>query len=128
MSRTVNQRLRRIDQKIADRIVRKKLGDLQMRLYYTPTGQATFEVSVFEAKDLGLSNKSPVNGLDIQARRTQFGVNRDFWDQYTNVTGKYTLTFADGDAPIPLELEQQRHQEGDTFCTLTFRIAERFAV
>lgn len=121
MGKTVNQKLRKVGDKIAK--VNRKLGFLSSRLYFLPAGQTTpAEVPLWVCQDQGLTPAPWDTGEQPISHRYSCQVNRNWWEANKAIRGRYRLDRGDG-VQHDLILENQTVNETDTYATLDFKIS-----
>jgi len=133
MAKTVNQRLRNVDQLIADRVSRRRLGDLSGRVFWRRKGinpdtlnlYEWAEVPIFGFLDNGYTQEAG-SGTDFvpeqQERTLDVRVNRDWWDTHgtSAIDYQYELSFADGGDRVPCSFRNASVRDPDTFAAVTF--------
>ncbi len=123
MRKTINRKLRRIDDRLAK--IDRRLGFLQGRVFYREVGNSLYtEMPTLTFTDKGLSNTSEVLsvlfGINIPTRGLSVTVNRDWWDANESKDLEYVVTFFDSDPNINAMLTNRRCLDIDTFATLEF--------
>jgi len=121
--KTLNQKLRRIDDRLAK--IDRRLGFLQGRVFYREVGNSLYvEMPTLTFTDKGLSTTSEVLsvlfGINTPTRGLTVTVNRDWWDTNESKDLEYVVTFFEGESSINAMLTNRKCLDVDTFATLEF--------
>ena len=120
---TVLQRLQSVDERLATKVSRNKIGSLVGRLYFTPDGEDQAEVSIFRFIDQGITSEPWAVGTEQVGHRYAIRVNRAWWDENGETQGKYHVQLSDElTEQIPVIVENQVIDDNQTYVAMTFRV------
>ena len=131
MGKTVNQRLRRVGDRLAK--IDRRLGYLVGRFYWRQSGvdvnniqYVWAELPTWEVKDNGFSgDDADGQSFGSESKEKQFTVkiNKDWWEanRGSELRYEYGFRLRDGDNLLPCALTGESSSDGDTFSTISFR-------
>jgi len=123
-SKTVLDRLRIIDRRLANRVNRNRLGTLQGRLYWQANGVADpVELSIFEFQDQG-TGTAPWGGSETLAHRYSIQIDGDEYAAIRDLQGDYFVQPRPGDNLVAVDPESQSESDQETYVQMSFRVKQ----
>ena len=120
---TVINRLTKIDNRLATRVSRNKIGSLIGRVYFTPNATSVqAEVDIFEFVDQGITTVPWATGTEQVGHRYVAHIDRDWWDLNGAIDGKYQIKTRETGPFIPVTAENQTVEDDKTYVVMIFRV------
>ena len=120
---TVQNRLARIDARLAARVSRSKIGDLIGRVYFQPDGaDSPNEVTIQRFLDQGVTSAPWATGTEQIGHRYLVWINRGWWDINGSILGKYFVQLSEGAELIPVIVDNQTVGDDKTYAEVIFKV------
>lgn len=125
----VNQRLRRVDARVAN--IDRRLGFLSGRAFFKPYAPDPeglpydwLEIDITDFADQGISPKNLRTGHEVEAHRFSVTVSRDWFERYADMPGRYAVQVSEGAELLHCEPENISIDDGATTGTLSLRVTQ----
>lgn len=126
MRKTVIERLRKVDLKLANRVNRNRIGSLIGRLYFQLANESTWtEVPITGFTDSGIGQETEKTGEQDSATGFSIRIDRDWWDVWKDTDVRYAVRVT-GQANEELkavDINSHVADDNETFVSAEFRFS-----